>query len=380
MAFYMQSALMLMCHAVEISKLAAETLDTLLLDLLDKLSYLRGDDVLVKAEILVCVPAGQRLAKGGHGVTSISIALPTIDSICLDDYSRSVGAVLEDLTFVFQGLRIEESLTRERNNAGFDAELLFQDLAGLDGKDHFGTNTNEGDVGILLFYEDLRVVLAVGVDQVPPIFNETVATSLAVAEKAVNLIRYHVVLLRIHTKALFDSLDTIGSESSAVGLSITSNLATDTDDSVDVNEGRFVRACLGLEKSLDDTLDVETAILDLNHMPATSTHLGIDVLGVAEIDTTITGDLVVIVHDDEVVKLPMASQLNSLESDTFLQTGVTNHAVSHVVDEVEVGLVVSSRKVLGSHGETDSIGNTLTQRTGRHLNAFMLNLGMAWCQ
>ncbi|KAI6773802.1 hypothetical protein HG531_000651 [Fusarium graminearum] len=438
----------------------------------------------------------------------IGVSLPAINGICFDYNAGSVGAILENLSLVFKRLRVEEALAGKGDDTGSDAELVLEDLASLDGKDHLSTNADQGDIGILILDKDictflgtftarvLRVLLKVlsgegddrwgvlrlqggdkgtgrllrvarpdvkdtymlevdlvfpdhvnrgrqiscanhevlelssqgvtdysgrlsrrggssrqgllGGDNTPPIFSETtlnpldellvelrvlfgvaidenvpvfykaIAAGFAVTEEGIDLIRDDILLVGIHAEVLLYGLDTFRTKGNTVSLGITSNLAPNTDDSVDVDECGLVSAGFGFNEGLDDTLNIVAAVLDLNHIPAASTHLGVDIFGVAEINATVAGDLVIVVHDDEVVELPVARQLDSFKSNSFLKACVSNHAVSHVIDEFEIGLVVSGGEVLGSHGETDCVGNALTERTGRHFNSFMLDFGMSW--
>lgn len=184
------------------------------------------------------------------------------------------------------------------------------------------------------------------------------------------------MLVGVHAKVSLDAADIVGTVSGTVSLSVVLDLATDTDDSADVDESRLLCRSLGLEESLKDAFDVETTVGDFNNFPTASAHLGIDVFSVAEINATVTSNLVVVVNDDQVVQLPVASSLDSLESNTLLQAGIANHAPRRVVDELIAWAVVGGSQVLGGHGHTNGIGNTLTQGTSGNFNTLILNLGV----
>lgn len=80
------------------------------------------------------------------------------------------------------------------------------------------------------------------------------------------------------------------------------------------------------------------------------------------------GDVVVIVDSDEVAELQVTGKRSSLGGNTLHGTAITEEGVGVVVDELEAGLVEDSAGVSLGNGKTNSVGETLTQRTGGDLN------------
>ena len=92
------------------------------------------------------------------------------------------------------------------------------------------------------------------------------------------------------------------------------------------------------------------------------------------------GDLVVIIHHDEVTELQMARQAGSLARDTLHGTSIPKESVGVVVYDVEAGLVELGGGVCLSDGQTDRICESLTKRTSRHFDAFgIMGLRVTWC-
>ena len=79
--------------------------------------------------------------------------------------------------------------------------------------------------------------------------------------------------------------------------------------------------------------------------------------------------MVIVIYADQVSQLLMTSQAGSLTCHAFLCTSVAKEAVRIIVDEVVTGLVEYSSGMSLSNSESDSVSETLTQRTGRDLDA-----------
>lgn len=91
------------------------------------------------------------------------------------------------------------------------------------------------------------------------------------------------------------------------------------------------------------------------------------------------GLTVVVVDGDEVAELEMARKGRSLRGDTLHQATVTEEDIGVVVDELEAVLVVTSSKVGLGDGETNPVGDTLTEGTSGDLNTIgNTSLGVAW--
>jgi hypothetical protein len=66
----------------------------------------------------------------------------------------------------------------------------------------------------------------------------------------------------------------------------------------------------------------------------------------------------------------------TLHTDTLLDTTVTSHCPNLAIDNWESILVVLRSKLFSSYGQTDSIGDTLTQRSSSDLNTWKLDFGV----
>lgn len=106
-------------------------------------------------------------------------------------------------------------------------------------------------------------------------------------------------------------------------------------------------------------------------------HLGIDVFRVGDVCCAVACDGVVIVDDAEVVELPVTRQRHRLETNTFLETRVPNHAPSHIVHQLQARLVVCGSQVLGRHRKPHSVRNTLTKGPCCDLHALVFDLGVS---
>lgn len=78
--------------------------------------------------------------------------------------------------------------------------------------------------------------------------------------------------------------------------------------------------------------------------------------------------MVVVVDADEVAQLQMTSGTGSLGSNTLHSASITEDTVGVVVDQVIAGLVEHGSSVSLRHGETNGVGETLTQGTGGDLD------------
>lgn len=81
------------------------------------------------------------------------------------------------------------------------------------------------------------------------------------------------------------------------------------------------------------------------------------------------GNVVVIVDSDEVAQLQVTGHGGGLTGDTLHSAAITEEGVGVVVEELEAGLVVDTSGVSLSNGQTNSVGETLAQRTSGDLNS-----------
>lgn len=80
--------------------------------------------------------------------------------------------------------------------------------------------------------------------------------------------------------------------------------------------------------------------------------------------------MVVIVDGNEVSELEMASKGSSLGSNTLLGASITKENKGVVVNEVVSWLVEDTLEMGLTNGDTDSVGETLSERTGGDLNTW----------
>lgn len=130
----------------------------------------------------------------------------------------------------------------------------------------------------------------------------------------------------------------------------------------------------------DKTFDVVASILDIDHVPSTGAHFGVDILRVGQVNRPIAGDLVVVIDHSQVVESQVAGKGNGLQPNTFLQACIPNHAPSVVRYKIITRPVKRRSQVLCRHCQTNRVGKTLTQWPGGHFDAFMLDLRMARAQ
>ena len=81
------------------------------------------------------------------------------------------------------------------------------------------------------------------------------------------------------------------------------------------------------------------------------------------------GDVVVIIDHDEVSKLQMPSGTGSFACNTLHGTSIAEETVGIVCEKVKPRLVEDSAGVSLGDGETDGVGETLTQRARGNLHS-----------
>ena len=90
------------------------------------------------------------------------------------------------------------------------------------------------------------------------------------------------------------------------------------------------------------------------------------------------GDVVVVVDGNQVAELQVTGHGGGLAGNTLHGAAITEEHVGVVVEQLEAGLVEDSTGVGLSNGQTNSVGETLTQRTSGDLNTGgVVSLGVA---
>ncbi len=131
------------------------------------------------------------------------------------------------------------------------------------------------------------------------------------------------------------------------------------------------RWTVALARGLDGHLDlVGVMAVDVaDHLPAIGFEATRGVIGEPAVHFAVDGDAVVVVEGDQLVQAKGPGQRADFVADAFHHAAVTEEHVGVVVDDVVAGTVELPRHDLLRHGETDSVGKALTERTGGGLDA-----------
>jgi len=90
--------------------------------------------------------------------------------------------------------------------------------------------------------------------------------------------------------------------------------------------------------------------------------------------------VVVVVDADEVTKLQVTSSRGGLGSDTLHGAPIAEEAVGVVCGDIEAGLVENGTGVSLSDGETNSVGETLSEGASSHFDTrSIVSLGVTGC-
>ena len=79
--------------------------------------------------------------------------------------------------------------------------------------------------------------------------------------------------------------------------------------------------------------------------------------------------MVVVIKDDELAQTPVAGQRSGFRADAFHQAAIAANRIRIMIDDLVSRLVVASRQMGFGHRKTDGIGNALSERTGRRIDA-----------
>mmetsp|Transcript_1401 Transcript_1401/g.2103 ORF Transcript_1401/g.2103 Transcript_1401/m.2103 type:complete len:574 (+) Transcript_1401:591-2312(+) len=137
---------------------------------------------------------------------------------------------------------------------------------------------------------------------------------------------------------------------------------------IDDDERRAILLVLGRLERVTKTIEI-VGIRHTNGVPSVRDETSGHVLGKGPVSVTLDGDLVVIVHPDEVVKLEMTCKGGSLRCNTLLHAAITAHGVRIEVEELVSRLVVRSSKPLTGNGHSHTRGQSITERSSGGLNS-----------
>lgn len=212
------------------------------------------------------------------------------------------------------------------------------------------------------------LILVLGEELVPLLLSSsTVGRVLAV--EVVNFLGNSKALLGVEAELLLDLLDIVGLEGVTVNTVGTLQKRTVTDGGLELDQGGLVLDGASLLEGLVHGIEIVITVLDGDDVPAVGfVSLG-NILSEGTVGVTIDGDVVVVPDSDEVAELKVTSQGGSLAGNTLHQATIAEEAVCVVVNQVKAGLVEGSGGVSLGHGQTDSVGDTLTQGASGDLNA-----------
>lgn len=257
-----------------------------------------------------------------------------------------------------------------------DGELLLPALGQLAGETASEVSTLGLVLGLVLL-EELVPLLLLG---------STLSGVLVV--QVVNLLGDSEALLGVEAEKLLNALGIVGLEGVSVDTAGTGKLGAETNGGGQLDHGGLVSNLLTLADGSLDTREVVVTILDPLGVPAVGLETLSNVLSESTLGVTIcgdqlsafvylvwgtranltNGDVVVIVDGNQVAKLKVTGHGGSLAGNTLHSATITEEHVGVVVEKLEAGLVVDTTGVGLSHGETNSVGKTLTERTSGDLN------------
>mmetsp|Transcript_37989 Transcript_37989/g.94396 ORF Transcript_37989/g.94396 Transcript_37989/m.94396 type:complete len:304 (+) Transcript_37989:1104-2015(+) len=140
------------------------------------------------------------------------------------------------------------------------------------------------------------------------------------------------------------------------------------NDGLAHDEGWLAVAGLGVRVSLGDRLHV--VAVNGEDLPALRLEPHGDILGLRVLGHLVESDAVGVVHEDQVVKLLVASEGNSLVRDALLQASIAAQDDDLVVNNGVVSRVERGRRQLGRCGHADTVANALAEGTSGGLDAW----------
>lgn len=177
------------------------------------------------------------------------------------------------------------------------------------------------------------------------------------------------LVLGVESKLLLHLHDIVGLQGRTVNVSGTLFLGTETDNRSHSDQRRLLVVLLALLDGGGDTGQIGVAVIDVQYFPSVRLESLLDVFGERAVGVTVNGDVVVIVDGNQVPELQVTGEGSGFRSDTFLQASVTGEHVGVVVEDFKAVLVEDTAHVSLSHGQTDGVGETLTEGTGGNLDS-----------
>ena len=134
------------------------------------------------------------------------------------------------------------------------------------------------------------------------------------------------------------------------------------------NQGGFVGAVFSVSNGFAHSSSV-MAVDCINHVPTVGGKTLRCVVNEPRRHLTVNGDAVVVVHGNQFVELPSASQSACFVADAFHQATIAHEHIGVVVNDVVARLVEFGGQQFFGQSHAHGIGDALSQRTGGGFNA-----------
>ncbi len=135
-----------------------------------------------------------------------------------------------------------------------------------------------------------------------------------------------------------------------------------TDGGAGANQGRALAIVL---RCLDGSADsLRILAIDGLDVPAEGLEAGGDVFAERDVGAGGEGDVVLVVEVDNLAELEVAGNGGGFEGDAFHDVAVGDDAVGVMVDDLVAGPVEGFSQEPFRHGETDTVGQPLSERAG----------------
>jgi hypothetical protein len=329
--------------------------------------------------------SGKTVHDGTHGVLTDTVA-----DIATSVVTEAGGGGLEVNSLLPAGKVGASQVSGTTEQLGNDALDLGQnslgELAGSDGGVSRGVDRESllpalGEVASLTANEVgmlLRELLCVLGEELVPLLLSGSTGGGVLAVEVVDLLGNSEALVGVEAELLLELLDIVGLEGRTVDTVGALVEGSVTDGGSELDNGRLVLGLLGLLDGSLNGVEVVVTIVNDENLPAVGFITLDNVLSEGDVGVSVNRNMVVVVDGNQVAKLEVTSERGGLTGDTLHQATIAEEAVGVVVRDGESGLVEGGGSVSLSHGKTDGIANTLSQRTSGHLNTWgVVSLGVA---
>mmetsp|Transcript_11426 Transcript_11426/g.28876 ORF Transcript_11426/g.28876 Transcript_11426/m.28876 type:complete len:294 (-) Transcript_11426:246-1127(-) len=142
-----------------------------------------------------------------------------------------------------------------------------------------------------------------------------------------------------------------------------------SDDCLDANDGGLSSFGLGGSDGISDIVQF-VDVVDFLDMPVVGFVSLCNVLRETEGGVTVDGDVVVVVQKDQFSKSHVSCQARGLARDTLLKATIAADDVGVVVENFVFVSVVGSGEMSFRHGQSDGVGDSLSERASRNFHSF----------